>query len=374
MQIPSFSLYSGLYLILSAIFCVVIFSLSREAVEASRVQVVMEGYAAKMEVLLNQSTEWAYHKITDLCNKIINSDLVEREIEDFNQKNEKIYVYWSRSDKTEKVTNQVGSDLFPAISIGRSLLQRDFGSSRGEQVLPITVIVKSPKNTGRLLFYLSLNDLLAAMEDLVKGDPHMQIAILKENNEVLLSVNLDRKVEFYDLKNKRLSNFLNLIKGKYSYGFIRANEMAPIRICYFYRSDVNMFSIINFGDFALLFSAWLCFSFCCCFFVWKEISKLLNSIAGKDTVYHFYTRELCEVYAGINFLLGEVEKGKNKVAQCTDENNKLKELNSIYAFERANMNATIDELAAEKEILLIDKMVSEEKIDYLKRKVKENEK
>ncbi|ABD45869.1 hypothetical protein NSE_0365 [Neorickettsia sennetsu str. Miyayama] len=374
MQIPSFSLYSGLYLILSIVFCVVIFSLSREAIEASRVQVVMDGYAAKMEALVDQSTEWAYQKITDLCNRIINSELVEREIADFNRRNEKVYAYWFKDDEAEKVSDQVGSNLFPAVSIGKSLLQRDFGSSRGEPVLPITVVVKSPKNTGRLLFYLSLNDLFAAMEDLVRGDPYMQIAILKENNEVLLSVNLDRKVEFYDLRNKRFASFLNLIKGKYSYGFMRANEAAPIKICYFYRGDINMFSVINFIDFALLFFAWLCLSFCCCIFIWKEISKLLDSVAGKGAEYHFHIREFREVYAGINFLSGEVEKNKSKVVHFTNENNRLKELNNIYAFERANMNATIDELAAEKEILLIDKMVSEEKIDYLKRKVKENEK
>lgn len=332
----------------------------------------MGRYASKMELIIRQSADWLYQNITDLCNKVIDSDSVEEEIDEFNQVNPRLNAYWVRGNDALEVADDKHNDSPFRFAIGKSLFQKDFDSSEGRPVLPIAIVIKSPKNAGLLLFYISLEELFEAMKALVAGDANMQIAILKDNDEALLSVNLDRKVDLSNLQKGRIASFFDLINGKYSRGFISGNEIFPLSVYYFYASDINVFSSTSFVVCIFLFFLLLSLSFVGCVFFWGEISKLLCIASGEASDCHFYLSEFCEVRAYLNSLFEESENGKNQIVRTIEENNKLKEMNNIYVLERINMGAVIDELTAEKEVLLIDKMVLEEKIEYLNRKAEQN--
>ncbi|WP_156927344.1 hypothetical protein [Neorickettsia helminthoeca] len=340
--------------------------------ESHKARALMEKYSVQIEFVTEQATEWLYKKIAELYDKVLDNEFIEREISKFNEENDGLSVYWIKQESDLKILDSVNDDVLSRVSIGRSLLQKSFESTESKSILPIAVTVKSSRNAGILLFHVPLAQIQDLIEGILDSDRRMSVAILKENMDVLLAMNLHQKIDLTDASNSRLTDFINLLKGRYTKSTVTKLDNFPISIYYSYSADVDLFLLSGFKGVFFLCSCWFMVSLLAHLFLNSELIKLLRVYKLRNVNQTFYLKEFANLRLHASLFLNKIRSYESEIAKLVDENTKLQDLNKSYAFERIRVNTVLDELTAEKEVLLIDKMILEEKIDYLSRKVERN--
>ncbi|AHX11301.1 hypothetical protein NHE_0349 [Neorickettsia helminthoeca str. Oregon] len=372
LKLLSFRLYCSIYFVISLAFCFAIFCVTRESMESHKARALMEKYSVQIEFVTEQATEWLYKKIAELYDKVLDNEFIEREISKFNEENDGLSVYWIKQESDLKILDSVNDDVLSRVSIGRSLLQKSFESTESKSILPIAVTVKSSRNAGILLFHVPLAQIQDLIEGILDSDRRMSVAILKENMDVLLAMNLHQKIDLTDASNSRLTDFINLLKGRYTKSTVTKLDNFPISIYYSYSADVDLFLLSGFKGVFFLCSCWFMVSLLAHLFLNSELIKLLRVYKLRNVNQTFYLKEFANLRLHASLFLNKIRSYESEIAKLVDENTKLQDLNKSYAFERIRVNTVLDELTAEKEVLLIDKMILEEKIDYLSRKVERN--